>query len=50
MRPTPRITITAFAALTLAACGAGAPPSAPDTPPPGLSISGEARLGVTTRL
>ena len=34
--------------LLLAACGIDGPPSrpAPDTPPPGLSLSGDAAIGV----
>jgi predicted small lipoprotein YifL len=39
--------------LALAACGvdgAPVPPAAKTTPPPGLSISGEARVGVVSRL
>lgn len=36
--------------LWLAACGAEAPPRAPETPTPGVSISGEARVGVTAKL
>lgn len=42
-----------IALLALAACGVdGAPvrPNAPDTPPPGLSVSGEGRIGVVTTL
>ncbi len=35
------------AVLALAACGADAPPQAPT---PGVSISGEARIGVSGRL
>lgn len=41
------------AVLALAACGvdgAPKPPAAKTTPPPGLSISGEARVGVVSRL
>jgi len=39
-----------IAVLLLAACGAEAPPRHAETPPPGLSISGEARIGVKTTL
>ena len=39
-----------IALVLLAACGAEAPPRAPDNPPPGLSVSGEARIGVSARL
>jgi predicted small lipoprotein YifL len=42
-----------MAVLALAACGvdgAPVPPAAKTTPPPGLSISGEARVGVVSRL
>lgn len=43
-----------IAALALAACGVDGAPVPPSgkatTPPPGLSVSGEARLGVVGRL
>ncbi len=38
-----------IALMTLVACGAEAPPQAP-TPSPGVSMSGEARIGVSGRL
>ncbi|WP_281249220.1 hypothetical protein [Natronohydrobacter thiooxidans] len=37
-----------IALALLAACGAEAPPTAPE--PTGLSLSGEARIGVSGRL
>ncbi|MFD1794551.1 hypothetical protein ACFSC1_00985 [Paracoccus aurantiacus] len=41
-----------LALLTLAACGVDGPPVRPDpeTPPPGLTVSGDARIGVATTL
>ncbi|AML51275.1 hypothetical protein [Falsihalocynthiibacter arcticus] len=36
--------------VTLAACGVDGSPKAPEsTPPPGISVSGEARMGVVTK-
>ena len=37
-------------ALTLAACGADGPPSAPDRAASGLDVSGEVTFGVRTEL
>lgn len=35
----------------LAGCGVDGPPTRPDdTPPPGVQVSGEARIGVVSRL
>lgn len=39
--------------VALSACGVDGPPQKPaatTTPPPGVSISGEARMGITGRL
>ncbi|CAM3185528.1 hypothetical protein SAMN04488021_12056 [Paracoccus aminovorans] len=35
---------------TLAACGVDGAPTRPETPPPGLQVSGEARIGVVSKL
>ncbi len=57
MRPDTRRTrlgIAAAALLTLAACGADGPPRAPEpaaaAPATGVSVSGEARIGVSGTL
>lgn len=44
--------LAAILALTLlAACGADGPPQRPaDTPPPGVTVTGEARIGVSGSL
>lgn len=41
-----------IALLALTACGVDGPPVRPntDTPPPGLSVSGEGRIGVVSTL
>jgi predicted small lipoprotein YifL len=47
----PRLILTTLlACLTLAGCGADGPPQAPasSTPPPGLTISGDARIGIVS--
>lgn len=36
--------------FALAACGAEAPPTHPDQPATGVSVSGEITMGVKTRL
>jgi len=41
--------VLAFA-LTLAACGADGPPTAPEPRKAGLTLSGEATIGVQTEL
>ncbi|MFT4014914.1 MAG: hypothetical protein QM682_16305 [Paracoccus sp. (in: a-proteobacteria)] len=49
---TQSILLAAFVLIlaTLAACGVDGPPTRPDTPQPGLQISGEARAGVAGAL
>lgn len=44
-----RVALITFAFL-MAACGAEAPPRHSETAPSGVSISGEARIGVRTEL
>ncbi|NHF73911.1 argininosuccinate lyase [Paracoccus xiamenensis] len=41
-----------IALLALTACGVDGPPIRPaaDTPPPGVTVSGDARIGVVTTL
>ncbi|MFB9221398.1 argininosuccinate lyase [Paracoccus cavernae] len=42
-----------IALLALAACGVDGPPISPsthETPPPGIAVSGEARIGVVSSL
>jgi predicted small lipoprotein YifL len=46
-------TLAALALLLLAACGidgAPLPPSDNDLPPPGVTLSGDARIGIETTL
>lgn len=42
--------LLALAAVTLAACGAEAPPSFADRTTPGVSLTGEAMVGIRTTL
>lgn len=44
-----RLTIL-LTVLTLAACGVDGPPQSPQSPQPGVTITGDARVGVTGTL
>lgn len=39
-----------IAILAVTACGVDGPPVSPSAPPPGVHISGEARIGVVSTL
>ena len=41
--------LSIIALLGLTACGADGPPERPTTPKPGVTVSGEAAIGVTSQ-